>query len=535
MNTTEHLPTHSEVPSFIVTHVLKSDFQPPPQTPDPVLQQQPSGSSKADPSGAQLCLMKLYRCTYCSLAFRTTSLLLQHLYEHGGKKPLMCTLCKQSCPTEAIMRQHVDSEHGDMLRYHCRECDTLVRMRKNDILVHVERVHWSRRKEAQYTAVRLCKEVAPSGGQNLQCCPPDGPQCWKAVVYKCALCDALFHRQSDLRKHVATHVRLPLYTCCRCSQFYHSKTQLLGHVVFGHARDELFSCLYCNEAFPRALGLISHIITQHKAKSGSVATDYSKDQCDACGKTFTSVTELAKDVLYHARNPTDINLEKIKMHASIVPSGGSGSEKKNAKTVNQEIKPVHQEIKPSPSSAKIEDRSVKQELKSPPASVTIVSVDGVRENQAMVSFKCDECTQHFPEKYMLRLHALSHRRDRPNEPAVCAECGQEFPGTISLRKHLLQNHGRKHRCKVCGHTTSEQANLDRHMQTHRPLIITRRPKSVECDLCGKLYTTRVTLKRHLLKHAEGRVQSCLCDLCDKRFPSTSTLDFHRLNDHGVSS
>lgn len=77
---------------------------------------------------------------------------------------------------------------------------------------------------------------------------------------------------------------------------------------------------------------------------------------------------------------------------------------------------------------------------------------------------------------------------------------------------------RKFLCNYCGKNYTRKNGLDRHIMSHTGI------KPFECKECGKCYITKDTLKTHILIHAG--IKRYKCKICQKSFIQSSHLNYH---------
>lgn len=113
---------------------------------------------------------------------------------------------------------------------------------------------------------------------------------------------------------------------------------------------------------------------------------------------------------------------------------------------------------------------------------------------------------------LLNLKSFSEGRS----PFFCKVCGESFPGRSYLMKHvrvhpkdMVSLHPDKHVISV--------ENVIKHLQTHREENL--------CEICGKTFTQKSHLKRHMWVHT-GQKPHC-CKDCGKRFGRSESLRIHR--------
>ncbi|XP_057657446.1 zinc finger and SCAN domain-containing protein 31-like [Diorhabda carinulata] len=77
---------------------------------------------------------------------------------------------------------------------------------------------------------------------------------------------------------------------------------------------------------------------------------------------------------------------------------------------------------------------------------------------------------------------------------------------------------RRFLCNFCGKNYTRKNGLERHILSHSGI------KPFECKECGKSYITKDTLKTHLLTHTG--IKAHKCTVCQKSFTQSSHLSYH---------
>lgn len=87
--------------------------------------------------------------------------------------------------------------------------------------------------------------------------------------------------------------------------------------------------------------------------------------------------------------------------------------------------------------------------------------------------------------------ALSPAGEKPHQ---CAVCWRSFSLRDYLLKHMVTHTGvRAFQCAVCAKRFTQKSSLNVHMRTHRP-------ERAPCPACGKVFSHRALLERHLAAH-----------------------------------
>jgi len=103
---------------------------------------------------------------------------------------------------------------------------------------------------------------------------------------------------------------------------------------------------------------------------------------------------------------------------------------------------------------------------------------------------------------------------------------ENIKGDQSTELCILSDNMKKPiKCEVCGSIFSSVYTLKRHMATHNKL------RPFKCKLCNKSFTQKVVLKEHILMHTGEK--RFLCNVCDKTFQQSNHLKYHLLSAHNI--
>ncbi|XP_030846195.1 zinc finger protein OZF [Strongylocentrotus purpuratus] len=112
---------------------------------------------------------------------------------------------------------------------------------------------------------------------------------------------------------------------------------------------------------------------------------------------------------------------------------------------------------------------------------------------------------------------------REEKPHRCSYCGKEFTYKSRLQRHVNIHTGEKpFKCTVCDKAFTQKESLQNHMAIHTGI------KSSQCSVCEKRFTHKSYIRSHMATHTGVRPHGC--SLCDKRFLTRKGLSRH-MNSH----
>ncbi|KAL7843529.1 hypothetical protein AOLI_G00250410 [Acnodon oligacanthus] len=113
--------------------------------------------------------------------------------------------------------------------------------------------------------------------------------------------------------------------------------------------------------------------------------------------------------------------------------------------------------------------------------------------------------------------AVTAQAGDEQDPLLCSYCDQTFDEVSHLASHL-QSHMVLFSCEVCGKAFKKRGTLRTHMIVHQ------KERPFCCKLCGKSYSCAKVLNVHLISHTGERPFGC--GYCEKRFKLKSHLKEH---------
>ena len=114
----------------------------------------------------------------------------------------------------------------------------------------------------------------------------------------------------------------------------------------------------------------------------------------------------------------------------------------------------------------------------------------------------------------------------------CNNCEKSFQTKRTFRDHKRYNHGPFATCSNCSKVFEGKMQLSNHVRyNHSPKLL------LSCALCGKKFSRKNDLKRHIVPCAQGKGRKFwqdpkfTCEMCSQGFVSESSLDQHVRRKH----
>lgn len=461
---------------------------------------------------------RTFHCQSCDAIFKRRYSLKQHVVQwHTDTGPFLCQLCGQSCSqsaeleshmcvhhtlfecsacsatftNDAKFKTHVRTQHPGVKPHHCERCGKAYSSRQS-LLFHQQKVH----------------AVTPPEMDGILSSDADGR-------YRCQACNAVFHRQSLLKVHVASHRSHGPFLCNVCGLPCSDSAELNQHALI-HTP---FQCPECGARFAHNTKYMAHMRKQHPGVKAH--------KCQHCDLAFDTRKWLAVHLLKHSGERPHLCPE----------CGKSFTE---AQVLQRHRLAMHQAARPYGCS------------KCPKTFKTSSALAYHRRSHSGAKlFLCDECGKTFLCPSALSTHKKKCKVNTElNKPGggndthtvgskdntcvgddtkpksdqqqfVCPHCGTAFKGEQWLYRHLANKPAacsKKFMCQFCPRVFKDNRNFVRHVRVHTG------EKPFACRQCEARFTTRSDLYRHSRTHSG--IKPYACQQCEMQFRFRCDLTTH---------
>jgi KRAB domain-containing zinc finger protein len=137
-------------------------------------------------------------------------------------------------------------------------------------------------------------------------------------------------------------------------------------------------------------------------------------------------------------------------------------------------------------------------------------------------YPCSSCKSVFLSKSAMKNHEqIFHSQIIEEHPC---DCGKVFESKIKLYQHRTVVHMKGHYpCQSCGKVYTQKNVLQKH-------ILRNHTTKVPCEVCGKMFAPGMFMKKHLKSHGPKQ-HKCTIDRCGKEFHSKTALAYHVDSQH----
>lgn len=481
-----------------------------------------------------------FDCTECGAKFHSA----RALADHFGHSEIVCSftfycaLCQTYLPRHCAQLAH-RRVHHEKPPHVCPECGQLI----SNL--------FSFREHLKYKCMHFSR-IAP-----LTC-----PKCMSKFCYtpelkehiisvhsetfiKCSICPMAFKASASYQAHHQnTHASEPeqkkeIYKCPLCDTVFHSIQQLMNHVDvhIGELKKGIsyaFRCSICFSIFAKRSQLVSHLGSSHHL-------DYVQHRCEFCD----CVCKTAHNLQTHQRAIHKVELKKFELSKSSKMKGESAAAKsKKIKNVDvthcslchiffatlAQLQMHTMKVHQKKMNDSLTDSGTASEL---PLSSTLA-----QKNKNSQKF-CRYCKAPYKSWSRLMQHILGHRNSGVYICLICTSAA--FVSKEELSKHeefcsgenLHDKPPAVHECEECHQLFKQESWLIAHQKNIHP-----KKGAFNCDLCGLPYKSNSSLQKHIQTLHEGKKSFC-CYICkelnkEKIFRCQSQLEKHLMTKHKMS-
>ncbi|KAH9496774.1 hypothetical protein Btru_009391 [Bulinus truncatus] len=334
------------------------------------------------------------------------------------------------------------------------------------------------------------------------------------------------------------------YKCEICGNFFAGTYNYNRHKLI-HTGEKPFKCHLCDKTFARKDKYKVHVRTGHQP---SDVSSYVDDQ---------SVLDLSdrneeNSVLI---DPSIVKIEPVEetsaeiINSSFVRRNKSGKKKINNITLECDI--CYQKVQGSLNLIKHKERHAATKPKVCDVCGKVFKKTYSYNRHHMLHtgekpFICNLCGEGFSRNDKLLVHTRKHKRYSPEKmPFKCDVCDLFFSESDHVTKHQVMHTGEEwFTCDICFKSFKLESDLivhrrSRHIIRHESkrknsfsqLLETLKPKAsfinkiqYRCYDCGKTFTERFRLVRHIRTHLTEKTYKCL--ECGKEFIEKFVLNRH---------
>ena len=480
----------------------------------------------------------LLYCEFCGASFRNEKYLARHMAAHTGEHS--CDACGRSFSRKESLLFHMTQCAPERLRdagvsiFPCDQCKKVF-TRSVSLQNHMK-FH-----DGRYKCGTCQRAFASQFSLDRHTCSGEAPE--EGTVRTCKECGKTFARDLYLQRHMAIHTGQ--FTCVICSRRYCRKEELMKHMLECSAGIQVetsgeIKCAICDDLFTDAHAYRVHY-TQHThpykctncgrmflRKTNMEAHrcdpwDGTTVECDVCQKTFRHPKYLARHRIVHEEpkytcvkcNKRFHRVDYYNDHMCVTDSGERARIKRMAGDREVIIKSQDPLICATCGKSYISTSNLNKHLKT----------HGDKKEV------CDLCGKRFHLKVALNEHRRSVHTDILRHQ--CPHCDKPMKCKNSLYGHIAQFHSnivRSYPCQQCGKTFSQKGNLKKHVLTHSDT------KTYKCRYdgagdCTAAFKYPEQLRRHDLWHRHGH--RYVCELCPgKMFVMEFELRKHVAVHHG---
>ncbi|XP_071574276.1 uncharacterized protein [Temnothorax nylanderi] len=458
---------------------------------------------------------KRWYCEACPESFTSVDSLKEHEIRHDAEKPFICILCKRDFVLKSSLIRHITLSHG--------VDPTPIIDSDKCLKTTVMPQNWNDRVDVsvyEQSETKEPPELSSSPEINLENDDKDYKNNHENIeietVFVCETCKRDFNDRASLWLHIrAMHKEYAAFTCGVCLKMCFNNTQLQNHVYMYHGRSKLliseqrrYSCTICGRQHDSRKKLITHVSIHN--------VDPAFDPAN-----FVQLNS----------NYYNENLNGNEGNEQALDFDGEDGEKVDCYICYKSF-PTEDHLIRHQRNAHKSDQIVS--LGEAAGSGNTLSVNG-NGNRAQyhLFFVCEVCGSSHSSKWERWLHINNTHNDESSIKCEWEDCGKIF-ATKSLRNEHLQHHAVQgpspNTCEICGKLWPTRVDYWKHvMGVHAdtvPLI---------CGVCLKVFSDVMQLSAHVkAKHWPLTSGDFCCDICGRPYSNKSKMSRHR-KIHGLEA
>jgi KRAB domain-containing zinc finger protein len=348
----------------------------------------------------------------------------------------------------------------------------------------------------------------------------------KFSKFQCKICQKYFCNKNVLNRHTERHFQPSNFECKRCEKVFIRKHNFDAHKCV--KKSDRHFCSFCEKNFGEVKSLIEHLKKSH-ADNFKVALFH----CDFCDKKFFR----KKFLKFHLENfkcRTRQNFTCDHCGKEFEDKNKMSRHVKNHKTEKVECKICHAQVKVNSYAMHMSSVHTKEIFECKICKKILKNSQTLRLHQNFhvgKKFSCNLCDKKFRVKTRFNEHMKFHENP---EQFKCQICGHQAKTKSDLKLHLRlhdKNREKNLKCDQCDFKTDRNKNLLHHKKVHEKLVLKLKnsPTAVKCEKCPSVMNKKFYEKHLKLQH--GNLQKVQCDACGKEFTTKQNLKDHFFRMH----
>ena len=144
--------------------------------------------------------------------------------------------------------------------------------------------------------------------------------------------------------------------------------------------------------------------------------------------------------------------------------------------------------------------------------------------------RCNGCSLRFESVKEVKKHLSTYHMNLLEDCNFCEQCSDFFPTKHLLRKHMFKHADKVFNCPTCEKQKFfTQEELDHHLSLNRCKL----REDVECPHCGKLVHHKGLLKIHIKSVHEEKLFRYQCKICHCLYTRMNLVTLHLRQSHKV--